>query len=257
MDTMRLCVLILCLVCSFISGSELKEKPMNTNPRNVLESSQDKEQLMQAAISLARSGQPADQKILLKFLQSSEFLLRLNSKKEYGRSREFLLIGELLTELSQNRSPVAQDTLIKLTQSQEFVNEVSRIQLLIEAAASVYPAPADLIVFWERYAHPETDTVDLVIQALMTNANLPALQLFEKKMTDTAYSDNSKIYWMHYYIIPHRYNPGVLKTCEQLLQMNISEKLKQNLIETVFDYQPEWYKPHSDTVHDKRGIFSI
>ena len=216
--------------------SEQRENQMADDPAQTLLTSQDSGDLAVAAVTLARSGNPADHEKLGSALQSATFLERLDSLEEYRGIRQFLRIKSVTEALSQNLAPSARQLLLKLTQSKVFLDAPSRVELLIEATTPIRPAPPELIAFWDKYTDPEGATVGMVIRATLRNGSQPAIALFEKKLADNAYDDEDRADWLRVFVPPHRTNLELLHASERLIQGPLKEELRPNLVEVLFEF---------------------
>ncbi len=220
-----------------------RENNMDADPAQVLQSSEDSAELVVVAVTLARSAEPRDHETLLKSLQSTVFLGRLDSEEDYQRPRRMLRIASVLDALAKNKASSAREVLVSLTQNPPFLDFPSRTELLIEASVVIRPATPETVKFWEKHFDPEDIYVTLLVEALLENGTTPALELFEKKMADPAFEDERKVYWMRVKVLPHRNDTPVLRSCERLLADGLPENLRPNLVEVLFDWQETWYRP--------------
>jgi hypothetical protein len=217
---------------------------MNEDPIKALGTSEDPKHLTRAAAQLAKSSQPSDHRALLQALNSEKFLLQLNAEEEYAGDPHRLRIRRILEVLEENSAPVAWDTILKLTKSQEFTKEAGRVDLLIQITAIIRPAPPELVVFWDQHSQPEDGFTPLTITALVENGSTPALELFERKMLDPGHEAEEKIIYFRSDVLTHRNSEAVIRSCERLLKGPLQEDLKVELIDALFDYKPaEWYTP--------------
>jgi hypothetical protein len=222
-----------------------ESKPMNNKSVSSADlESADPKRILQAALLLAASPQPADQQKLLQVLASEDFLLRLNSAVEYRGDPQRLRLRRILAALAANTAPVAHDSIVALAASPVFTQEGGRVDLLIAATAVVRPAPPQLVAFWDRHSQPDDGYVSLTIRTLIENDSDAALGLFEKKMADALHDDDSKLAWMRSDLLSHRDSARLLRTCERLLRVGLAPRLRGSLVEVLFDYRPgEWYVP--------------
>jgi len=135
---------------------------------------------------------------------------------------------------------------MRLVRSGTFTAVGSRVEVLLEATASVRPAPPELVAFWERYCHPDDGFSGITIMVLIENGSAPALALFERKVADPGREEAEKIAWMRTDVLTHRNEPPLLETCARLLAGPLSKRLKSELVDVLFDYRPgEWFRPGS------------
>ncbi len=216
---------------------------MDDDPAQVLQSSEDSAELVVAAVTLARGAEPREHETLLKSLQSTAFLGRLDSEEDYQRPRRMLRVASVLDALAENKAPSAREVLVSLTQNPSFLDFPSRAELLIEASVVIRPATPEVVKFWQKHLDADDVYVTLVIDALLENGTAPALELLEKTMADEAYDDETKISWMRVSLLPHRNDTPLLRSCERMLEGGLPEHLRPNLVEVLFDWQETWYRP--------------
>ncbi len=217
---------------------------MPANSLAVLQSSTDPKDLLNAALALARSDQPADHDALLKHLQSEEFLYRLDSKADYAQPGKRLRLARVIDALAINKAASAAQSLVALGQTTAFVVRDARADLLIEAYAQIRPPPAPVLRFWKEHSDPYDGFVPLTIEALIVNGSGPAMALLEGIMADPAHNDEEKIGWMHTSFLRHRDDAPLLLSCERMLQGALPGRLRAPLIEVLFDYKPDqWFRP--------------
>ena len=221
-----------------------RRKPMPAADLNIMRTSRDPKALSAHARLLAQSVSENDHVELKRYLQSNEFLNRLDTQEQYQGPPRKLRVWEVLRELRENDTPPARKLLVELTQSREFTQEPSRVDLLIQATDLVRPAPTTLIEFWDRYSQPDDGYSHLTIDTVVANGSEPAMKLLEKKMLDPAHSVEDKTAWAVSSILIHRNDLLLLQTCDRLLKGGLSEELRPVLLEALFDYRPtEWYSP--------------
>jgi hypothetical protein len=225
------------------ADSRFKEqKNMEPDPLQAIQESRDPRELRQAARALAASPNPADHRALYAQLSSSAFLSRLDSEETYENEPERLAIRAVIRDLAANSSPSAKQLLVALTQAPQFISEIERAEILIEILAVVRPAPPQAVEFWNNHCRPNDGFYNTTIRALLDNGTEPALQLFEKKMSDPGFSEEDKLYWMHFRLLPRRNQVEILRSCQRLLQGPLAESLRPALVETLFDYKvDEWF----------------
>jgi len=217
---------------------------MSEEQVKVLQTSDDPKELMRAAAGLAASAERADHDALLRSLRSGSFLLRLNAAEEYAADPRRLRIKHVLEALAGNKAAPAQDTLLELTKSAEFISEPARVDLLIKVSAGIRPPPKELIAFWDKHCQPEDGFGALSIDAMLENDSNPSIELFEKKMTEAAQPEDDKRGWMRSSLLMRRNSARLLAGCERLLKGNLPGPLKADLVEAIFDYKPAvWYTP--------------
>ena len=202
----------------------------------------DYRQVVSAALALARSANVDDHKLLASQLSDPAFLASLDSAQEYRQTGRRLRIARVLEALASNPAPSAKDVLVQLTKSSTFTEEPVRIDYLIRYTAGITPPPPSLLEFWDKHSQPDDGFTPLTIEALTKNGSEPALALLEEKLADPSHSDEDKQFWMRSYLLPHRNEAPLLKMVNRFLLANVSPHLKEDIVEAIFDYQPDqWY----------------
>lgn len=202
----------------------------------------DPREMVNIALTLARSANPSDHQHLETDLRSLDFLARLDSVKEYQDTRRRLRIARVLEALAANPAPSAVNVLVNLTANPEFLRDARRVDFLIMYSAGVRPAPPGLVAFWDKYSQPDDGYANLTIGTLTRNGTAPALALLERKLADKGHSDGDKRFWMRSYMLPHRNEVLLLLTVERLLSGSLPAHLQPDLVEAIFDYHPDqWY----------------
>lgn len=200
--------------------------------------------LLRAAAELAKSNVQQAHQTLSQALHSRDFLNRLNTPEEHGGNPNSLRIRRILDTLSANPSPLARQTILRLTHNDVFLNEASRVVLLIRASSEIRPVPPELVVFWDKYSLPEDGFTHMVIEALIYNATFPALNLFEAKVKSPAYEFEDKTYWFRDNIMPLRNKLEIVQSAGRLLQdPHLEQDLRIELIDVLYDYKSEWFTP--------------
>lgn len=218
---------------------------MADDPVKTLQTSKDGPELVVAALQVAKGADGAAHEALRKSLQSPGFLLHLDRDEDYNGVRGRLRLASVMRALTANPSEHSRKTLLTLTRSEPFLQEPARIELLIEAGAELRPASDEFVAYWDRVCDPKEAYTPLVIAALLDNGTPPALALFEKKMADAAYDDATKIGWLRKRLLPHRYEPPVLEVCQRMIAGSAPAPLRPHIVEALFDFRPEWYKPNA------------
>jgi len=210
----------------------------------VLSSSRDPNELVTAALTLARSRQRQDHQSLGNWLVAPNFLLLLDSAQEYAQTGRRLRIQRVLQALADNPAQSAKELLVSLTQSRGFLEHRTRVEYLLRACASVRPAPPEVIRFWDRYSQPDDGFSNVTMDAVISNGSAPAMQLAERKLAEEAQPEEDREHWIHCYILSHRNDPGVLQGCLQMLSGTLPARFRPMLVDALFDYRPtEWFTP--------------
>jgi hypothetical protein len=209
----------------------------------VLQTSRKPRELRDMARVYAASPEPADQAVLFKYLDSKDFLNRLNTEAEYMRyPARNLDVASIIQTLMEHNSPAARGTLVNLTQSSGFLSYDPLIELLIRALAADIPASGRTVSYWDQHSQPDSVYEDLVVQVLFINRSDPALKLFERKMNDPRHADEHKEYWLRSVLLPKRNDELVLRAAERMIiGKTVLEAWHEGILEALFDFNESWY----------------
>lgn len=199
-------------------------------------------QLLAAAIRVTASAQPDAITSLGQHLKTRDFLDRLDPPDSDGNGP--LRVDRLLKALAESPAPRAREVLLELTRAPTFTRSLERTDGLIEVLAQLRPAPEAAIRFWDAHSQPEDGFTSVTIAALVENGSTPALVLLAQKFSSPEHPDVDKIGWMRTEILGHRNDVALLRSCERMLRGSLPVHLKPLLVESVFDYRAEWYRPH-------------
>jgi hypothetical protein len=217
---------------------------MSDQESRVLQFPNEPQQLVAAALTLARSNQASDHQTLQHWLLSSAFLDRLDSPQEYADTGRRLRIQRVLQALGENPTVSARNVLVALTQNRGFLQQAARVDHLLRATASIRPAPPPVVQFWNTYSQPDDGFSNVTLQAVLANGSSPAIALLEKKLSEPGHPEDDKQHWIRCYILEHRNDPELLTGCQRMLAGTLPEHLRPVLIDALFDYRPrEWFAP--------------
>ena len=225
-------------------------------PAEVLKTSDDPDDLVVAAVKLARGDDLGDHQLLRKSLLSAAFLEKLDTPEEYDGPRDDLRLRAVLDELAENRAAPARETLVSLTQSRSYLQRISRIELLIVATTSVRPAPDEVIEFWSKHDDPEDVYVFMIMRAAIENRSEPALKFFEAHVADERYQTDAKVEWLRLLLVPNRPHADVLASCDRMLRSDLPDELKSHVVDATFDYDTKWYTPNDDIVTPRLEMYA-
>lgn len=77
---------------------------------------------------------------------------------------------------------------------------------------------------------------------LLTDNRSPrALSLFESMMLDRRVSAESRVQCLHVSIVPGRMDSAILRTAEQILSRNPERDIANGVVESVFDFDQDWF----------------
>ncbi|HYQ47202.1 MAG TPA: hypothetical protein VER11_34765 [Polyangiaceae bacterium] len=209
------------------------------------ERSEERRRLLQSLKADARSDDPTLHAQVAKRVTDAEVLGTLDSEADYANAATFRLrVSQVLEALATNPSPSAHDAFVSLTTDEAFIADDDRTLALVRTSQHIRPPPPPLVDFWDRYCQPEDGFTPTTIKVLLDNGTEPAIGLLEKKFADPAHEDGEKVAWMRMDVLRHRNDVLVLQASQRLLDGELAEPLRPDLVEVLFDYKPEvWYRP--------------
>jgi len=230
---------------------------MDNTTLKTLQTSHDRKELQKAALAMARASDASALQALGGLLCSAEFLERLDSADEYlSATGKRLRISRTIEALATNPAVGAVPVFTRLTRDQVFRAEDERTAVLIEQSRHIRPPPGELVTFWDDHCQPDDGFTPLTITALVENGSEPALRLFEKKMADPTHEDETKIAWMRTRVLAHRNDVSLLQSCGRMVYDTLPLHLRPYLVEVLFDYKGEWYRPASVINPPSRALLS-
>ena len=216
---------------------------MPVKNETVLQQSRNRKELRNMAKIYAASPEVPDQSVLYRYLDSREFLNRLNTEAEYMRfPARSLDAASIIQTLMEHNSPAARATLVNLTQSSGFQAYDPLVELLIRGLAADIPASPRTVGYWDQHSQPDSGYLHLVIQVLFINRSDPAMKLFEQKLNDPRQQDEAKEIWLRADLLPKRNHLSVLQACERMIiGPTVLEAWHEGILEGLFDYNESWY----------------
>lgn len=225
-------------------GHDLKRgQPMEAHataaPMEVTTSSQE---ITTTLLHYARSTGPAEQQKLVQALSSLETLDKVDARQERTRQRaDQLHLFGIFQALQENQSAPAKQTLVALTQAASFKDCTACEELLIKALATVRPATAEVIRYWDVHSTPDSIYTHFVVEALCQNGSAVAIALLEKKLIDPQQDQDMKVVWLRTSVSRHRYDVPLLQGALRMLTTTLPKNLRGTLVEALFDYRREWF----------------
>lgn len=210
---------------------------------NILRTAKEPKALVNTAVEFAASANPADQAVLLGFLNSQDFLLKLNTAHEYDASRpKQLRVAKIVRVLRDNTEPAAKQTLLSLSRGGAFIaDNWLRQELLVRALVSIRPAPPEAIRYWDAQSTPLSVNRRITIDMLCENGTDPALALLERKLQDPEQELEFKTVWMHDPMMRHRNDVPLLRASERMITRTLQGELRFTLLEALCTYDRNWY----------------
>ena len=186
----------------------------------------------------------ADHEKLRQLLSQESFLSQLDSPEDYEEGVRYLRISRLVQAMRKSQTPGIHQILVDLTKQNGFLDNETRVELLIWASVVLRPAAPEVVQFWDIYCQTDDDTNGLVAKAMADNGSQPAIDLLEKKFATPGFEPDEKIWWMRTAVLTHRHDVLMLKACQRLLSGPLSEDLRAELVSVLFDYKPSmWHGP--------------
>lgn len=230
---------------------------MSPSHREILWTSNDGKELMRAAQALAVSELAADRVDLLEALRSEDFLGRLDDREAYAGSASDLRLRKVLDALVEELDASRVAVLIGLTTDEVFLDDMSRVELLIEACAALRPSPPEVVDFWLRFSRDEECHFGSVVRAVLENGSEPALEVFRKNLLDPGHDVEDRCAFLYESVVPRRQDVELLRVCRSILESRSDDAIDVPLVEVLFDYRREvWYLPHGAPMPPRRELLS-
>jgi len=222
--------------------------PRNETAIQTLQLEKALKKLVRAAQELAASRDPEDHTALLPFLKDAAFRDRLDPPDAETTGPEDMNLGRVLRTLGENKMGPGHDSILKLIADPDFTSDPDRVDMLLRATVNVRPAPPQVISFWKKVSDPEGVHMEIAVAVAVENKSAPAILFFQERMLDKSLDEESRILWMHEWVMPNRANTDMLAMCHRLITgpaADFSNSLKLALAESLFEYRPEeWFGPH-------------
>ena len=209
----------------------------------ILRDSKEPRQLIGTAVEFAASEHASDQSVLLEFINSTEFLLRANTAREYETSRpKQLRIAKVIRVLRDSPHPGSKATLVRLARGGDFIRDSwLRQELLVRALVSIRPAPPEAIRFWDDQSLPTAVNRHITIDMLCENGSDPAMALLETKLLDPDQEPEYKVAWIRDAMLRHRNDEPLLRASERMIAHTLPIDLRLVLLEALCTYDRDWY----------------
>jgi len=209
---------------------------------NVLKTSKDPKVLLDAAVAFAQSDQPADLSTLGQYLQTADFLDRLEAPATADQGPALSHdVARLLKLLMDNPAPQAKAVLASLTQSPPFTAINNRNEVLIRALVTAKPPSPAVVTYLDKHTEPKAVFRHVAMDTICDNGAEVLIQIMEKKLADPRHKAAEKIAWMRDPILRHRNDPAILKSAQRLVTQGLPPELRLPLVEALFDHEEAWY----------------
>jgi hypothetical protein len=207
----------------------------------VLEDGTEPEELEGAAGELASSDDPQALEALGLFLGRSKFLEQLDPPNSYNPITH--LTG-VFAPLIERPSPEVARVCLRLVDDPMYL-EYGRKSLVLEALAGVVPMAPETAAAFERANEEGYFAFDALM--LARNSSVVALDLYRSMVSDEAVDAESRVELVRKGILPYRDRLTILRTAAALIDSNVEPLIARTAMESVFDYQPEWFLIHGPT----------
>ena len=216
---------------------------MNEQDIETLRTSREQRELKKIANKLAATDRKDEIGLLLQFMNSQDFLSRLDTPEDYENTYSKLRLASIINVLMKNPSESAYHAILQLINANIFLGNLLRIQILIHALSVTRPLAPQAVDYLNKVSAAESPLVYDVIKTLCVNQSKPAIQMLEEKFSQLQLPDNNqKITWLRDLILPRRNDEPLLDCCERLLNHPMPDDFKIELVEVLFDYKPDdWY----------------
>lgn len=208
-----------------------------------LNESQDGLELKVAMIGIVKNPKPDELRVIVGFLKSEEFLLRLDKAEMYKTTHINLRLNKVLRALSESSNPECHLVLSGLANSKVFVSHPLRQKILIRCLTNLRPLDPGAEAFWRYHSTPASSLSTDIAEAVLINQTVPALNIFASMINNSDHPQSLRISWLRRHLLPRRDDLPLLQLTEFLLKGNLSNLMQQKLLEVNFDFQPQsWYK---------------
>jgi len=207
----------------------------------VLAQSSSSEELEAAATELAYSDEPEAMAALGQHLRSADFLARLDDLAMPGSS--MLHLSRVMRPLIERSSPEVVALCLELAATPDFAQGPDRKSFLLEAMARVVPMQAATVAAF-RQANDE-GYFGFNARLLADNGSPPALDLLYDMLVDETVDLEERVECIRVTILHRRTRIGILQMAARLLADCADPTIVTAVIESVFDYQPQWFHLHA------------
>lgn len=207
----------------------------------VLEGGAGPEELEAAAGELASSDDPQALEALGGFLGRSEFLEQLDPPDSYNRIAH---LSGVFASLIEHPSPEVARICLRLVDEPMYL-EHDRKSIVLDALAGVVPMSPDTSAAFERANEDGYFGFDALL--LARNSSVVALDLYRSMMSDSTVDVESRVELVRKGILPYRNRLTILHTAAALIDGKVEPVIATTAMESIFDYQPEWFLPHGPT----------
>ena len=215
------------------------------------------EALFNGLLELARGDDKRLQELHRRLLDPA-VLAVLDSDDDYeAEMPEDLYIAGVLMVLMQRNDQPAQRLLSKLTVAPDWPAQDARIELLIQALATVRPPTPEALSFWDQYSQPDDGFANITVDACIVNGSQEAIDLVGRKLANPEHSAEERAGWLYSSVVPHRNDETLLAMLAASLQKPLEPEVKSAIVDVIFDHRPEeWYSIHTQVFPPPRSELS-
>jgi hypothetical protein len=207
----------------------------------VLEGGAGPEEMEAAAGELASSDDPHALEALGSLLGRKEFLEQLDPPDSFSRIAH---LNGVFASLIRHPSPEVARMCLRLVDEPMYLDH-DRKSLVLEALAGVVPMSPETAAAFERANEEGYYAFNALL--LARNSSAVALDLYRSMMSDQSVDVESRVELVHKGILPYRNRLTILRTAAALIESNVEPLIARTAMESVFDYQPEWFLLHGPT----------
>ncbi len=194
----------------------------------------DADAIEQSAIALVRS---RDFSRLSKLLHDPQFLAGLPD----GVPGKTHRLGHILIALKVNANHETATLCHELASDPVFLADPDRMSFLLEVLAAVKPMTGQTADLFRRTALEGYFASNA--RLLAANGSPAALTLFASLMLSKNDPVEDRVECLRLAIVPRRTILSILLAAEVILTQTKELRLANGVIESVFDYHPEWFRP--------------
>ena len=176
---------------------------------------------------------------LRNLLGDGTFLARLDDPAT-GRTRRLrIILAEMAADADEKTAALGH----ALAANPAFLSDPDRMALLLELLAAVKPMSRQTVELFRSTNEQGYFGGNALL--LAANGSLPARELFQSMMLADSHRVENRIEYLHRALMPRRTEPGMLATAKAILTHTKDERLANGVVESIFDYQRNWFRPSS------------
>ncbi len=213
----------------------------------VLRTEPDPDEVLFSASQICLMREPKAVKSLVEQLKTPAFLSKLDSPRRYKRVFwSNLRVTRLLEEIGKMQSPLGEEALLALSVDEVFMNHADRQEALRRGFGHIANPSPKLLDF---LASKGTSlwAVHHVVDILARMQSTESCELIEKLFNAPKYAKDPKEVWFTTSLLEHRTDYRIVGLYRRLLSSPIEHaKLRNVIVQSLFDYRPEDWFGHSE-----------